>query len=273
MHEELPVVGAAMPVKMLAEHREWLIAGQRDLELWDFCHADVLDGDWRGLVAQARDLLDGYTGRLGIHGPYEGMALICSDRRVTALTVERFKQGLECAAAIGATHMVIHSPFDFFGAPHVAHTPGHGLAAEIGRAHEVLDAVVPIAAQIGCALVIEVCADQATPPLIALVRSFESEHVRVSLDVGHAFIMQRVGGPPPDQWVRDAGPLLGHLHLQDNDGLLDRHWAPGEGSLSWFALFEALGELQHRPRLLLELNKVEKVRRAAAWLAERGLVR
>lgn len=169
--------------------------------------------------------------------------------------------------------MVIHSPFDFFGGPHVAHTPGLGLAAEIERVHTVIDAVLPTAQAIDCALVIEVCADRATTPLIALVRSFASEHVRVSLDTGHAFIMQQAGGPPPDQWVRDAGPLLGHLHLQDTDGLFDRHWAPGEGNLNWFALFEALAELEHRPRLLLELNKPHKVRRAAAWLNAQGLAR
>lgn len=73
--------------------------------------------------------------------------------------------------------------------------------------------VLPIARQIGRALVVEVCADTNTRPLIELVRSFESETVRLSLDVGHALVMQRAGGPPADQWVRDGGPLLAYLHL------------------------------------------------------------
>jgi len=89
---------------------------------------------------------------------------------------------------------------------------------------------------------------------------------------GHAFVMQQIGGPPPDQWVRDAGLLLAHVHLEDTDGLLDRHWAPGEGSVNWFALFDALGELSHEPRLLLEIDHA-KVGQGADWLIERGFVR
>jgi sugar phosphate isomerase/epimerase len=273
MTDALPVVGAAMPVEYLEAHREWLIAAQRDLELWDFSYADVLDGNWRGLVRHARELLDGYTGRLGIHGPWEGLTLTCGDRRAQALAVERFRQGLECAGALDATQMVIHSPFDFFGSPHVAHSAALDLPELIEQAHHVLDRVLPLATEIDCTLVVEVCADTATAPLIALVRSFASEHLRLSLDTGHAFVMQRGGGPPPDQWVRDAGPLLTHLHLQDTDGLYDRHWAPGEGNLNWHALFEALGEQQHCPRLLLELNHPAKIRRAAQWLAARELAR
>jgi sugar phosphate isomerase/epimerase len=273
MTDTPPLIGAAMPVAYLAEHRDWLIADQRDLELWDFSYPDVLDDGWRGLARQARDLLDGYKGRLGIHGPWEGLALTSGDRRAQALTVERYRQGLECAGALGATHMVIHSPFDFFGSPHVAHAASLDLPELIGQAHAVLDQVLPLAAEIGCALVVEVCSDTATAPLLALVRSFASDYLRASLDTGHAFVMQRIGGPPPDQWVRDAGPLLAHMHIQDTDGLYDRHWAPGEGSINWFALFEALGEQHHCPRLLLELNHPAKIRRATRWFADRELAR
>ncbi len=69
------------------------------------------------------------------------------------------------------------------------------------------------------------------------------------------------------------GPLLGHLHLQDSDGNIDRHWAPGKGNLNWYALFEALGTLSHNPRLILEIKAKDQLRQSAAWLEERGLAR
>lgn len=272
MRQQLPIVGAAMPITDLPNHLNWILEDQRDLELWDPSYGDLLDGDWRTLAREARSLLDGYRGRLGIHGPWNGLPLTCPDARVQALVAERLVQGLEFAGAIDATHMVVHSPFDFFGSPHVVHTPRTGLAEEIELAHATLAPVIPIARQIGCVLVVEVCADTNTRPLIELVRSFESETVRLSLDVGHALVMQRAGGPPADQWVRDGGPLLAHLHLQDNDGLFDRHWAPGEGRLGWYALFEALGELDHQPRLLLELANTDKIRAGADYLASHGFV-
>jgi sugar phosphate isomerase/epimerase len=268
-----PLIGAALPIAALPQHLDWLLAGQRDLELWDASHGDVLDGDWRPAVREARRMLDGYTGRLSIHGPWEGLPLTCSDARVRRLVSDRLHQGLEVAGALGASQMVLHSPFDFFGSPHVAHTAGHGLAAEIALAHQTLAEIVPLAARIGCVLVIEVCYDLATGPLLALVRSFPNATVRLSLDVGHAHVNERRGGPPADQWVRDAGALLAHLHLQDTDGLYDRHWPPGRGSLNWYALFEALGTLAHAPRLLLELVDTDQIGAGAAFLAHRGLAR
>lgn len=140
-------------------------------------------------------------------------------------------------------------------------------------AHQTLDEIVPLAGRSGCVLVIEVCYDLATRPLIELVRSFSDNAVRLSLDVGHAHINERRGGPPADQWVRDAGALLAHLHLQDTDGLYDRHWPPGRGSLNWYALFEALGRHAHEPRLLLELVDTDQIATGAAFLVQRGLVR
>lgn len=265
-------VGGAMNVAELATHRDWLIEDQRDLEIQDFYDNNLLDGDWRPLVRQARDLLDGYTGRLGIHGPTEGLPLICADRRVQALVTERLRQALEVAAELGATHMVVHSPFDYFGHPQVAHTPGMGLEQAIEQAHAILGPVLPEARAIGCPLVVEVCYDTSTAPLLALLRSFAGDELRLSLDTGHAFIMEAAGGPPPDQWVRDGGALLAHLHLQDTDRHYDRHWTPGEGLLNWHALFEALAGLQHEPRLVLEVA-AGKIRQGADYLAARGLVR
>lgn len=269
----LPTVGAAMPISALPDYREWIIADQRDLELQDAVSAEILDGDWRGRAQQARALLAGYSGRLGIHGPFDGLSLLSRDPRMRALVSERMCTALEFAAELGATHMVVHSPWLFFGHPQVAHAPGQRRDEEFALIHDTLAAPLARAVAIGCTLVIENIVDTNPAPLLALVESFGSDHVRMSLDTGHAFLTNRIGGPPPDQWVRAAGRLLGHVHLQDNDANLDRHWAPGDGGINWYALFDALGELSHTPRLILEIREKAGIARAAAWLAARGLAR
>jgi sugar phosphate isomerase/epimerase len=268
-----PTVGAAMPIDLLAQYGDWLIEGQRDIEIQDAFRPAVLDGDWRSLVSAARSALDGYRGRIGIHGPFDGLTLMSRDPRVRALVSERLCSGLEFGADLGATHMVIHSPFVFFGSPFVPHSPSAGRAEQIGPVHATLEKVLPFARQLNCTLVIENIFDTNPAPLLALVESFDSEHVRMSLDTGHAFLTQRIGGPPPDQWVREAGVLLGHLHLQDNDGHLDRHWAPGDGNINWMALFEALAEIQQRPRMIIEVRNYQDISRAEAWFVQRGLAR
>jgi sugar phosphate isomerase/epimerase len=266
-------VGAALPFHALNDYKQWLLAEQRDLEIQDFYDNNLLDSDWRPAIRHAKEQLSGHTGRVGIHGPTEGLPLICRDRRVQALVRDRLLQGLEVAAELGASHMVVHSPFEFFGHPQVAHAPHRGLDRLIELATKVLEPVLGQARGTGCTLVVEVCYDASTVPLLALIRAIGGEGLRLSVDVGHAFLMQRAGGPPPDQWIRDGGALLEHLHLQDTDSHADRHWAPGEGNLNWYAIFEALAELAHTPRLLLELNDPAKVRQGAAYLEARGLVR
>ncbi len=269
--QTLPKIGAAMPVSALELHREWLIDGQRDLEIQDGFSPDVLDGDWRAVVAQAKSLLDGYSGRMGIHGPFVSLSIMARDPKIRAVVTDRLRQGIEFAYELGATHMVVHSPFEYFGTPFLPHSPGHGQTEQIALVHQTLDPIVALAEQANCTLVIEDIYDKNSGPLLALIRSFESENVRLSIDIGHAYIKQLDGGPTPDQWVREGGDLLAHMHLQDTDGHIDRHWQPGVGAINWFALFEAIGTLAHQPRLLLEIRPKEAIQDAARWLAAQGL--
>jgi len=271
-HKPLGAVGAAMRSDALPEHRDWLIAGQRDLELQDPFHPEVLDNDWSGTAARIRDSLAGHGGRLSVHGPFVNLSIMGFDPRARELTALRLRQGLEFAAAVGADQMVIHSPYEFFGDPFIPHSPEQGLKGQLDLVGRTLGSVVPLAEEVGCTLVVENVFDLNPAPLLALVRSFDSERVRVSLDVGHAYIAHRRGGPSPDQWVREAGSLLVHLHLQDTDGCSDRHWAPGRGNINWYALFEALARLEHRPRLILEVGGDGAIRQGAEWLIAQGYV-
>jgi sugar phosphate isomerase/epimerase len=267
------VVGAAMPVALLAEHRDWLIGCQRDLELQDPISPEVLDGDWQGLARRANDLLDGHRGRRGVHGPFDGLALGSRDPRVRALASDRLRQGLEFAGAVGASHMVVHSPFVFFGDAFLPHAPSFDRAAQLELVRQTLEPVLGMARAIGCVLVIEGIFDKNPEPLQALVRAIGSPLVCLSVDVGHAYITHLAGGPTPDGWVRAAGELLEHVHLQDTDGRADRHWAPGDGQINWFALFEAIRALPRPPRLLLEVREGRQIRRGADWLVRQGLAR
>ena len=117
MTKTMPVLGAAMPSAKLAAYRNWLIENQRDLEIQDAAAPDFLDSDWKPTVKNIRSQLDGHTGRVGIHGPFWGIPIAAIDRKVRVAVKERLKQGLDFCAELGATHMVVHSPFDFLGTP------------------------------------------------------------------------------------------------------------------------------------------------------------
>ena len=76
---EAPILGAALIKETLVIQRDWILEKQRDLEIQDFFRSETLDGDWRSVGAEIRRLLDGYTGRLGIHGPFWGFKIDSQD--------------------------------------------------------------------------------------------------------------------------------------------------------------------------------------------------
>lgn len=272
MTPSLPLVGAAMPSLKLPEYRDWLLTHQRDLEIQDPAWPNFFDGDWRAVVATIKTQLDGYTGRMGVHGPFWGIPLAAIDHKVRAATQDRLKQSLDFCAEIGATHMVIHSPLDFLGTPFAPFIPNEAFSL-LQVIHDTLGDAVAQAERIGCALVIETIYDRDPALWMELVKSFNSDCVRPSVDVGHVFINHKLGAPPPDYWIRAAGNHLGHVHLQDSDGFADRHWLPGDGDINFKAIFEALGKTEAQPRLIIEvIDNGGGILKAANWLSEQGLV-
>lgn len=266
-----PILGVALPLDGLRRHRDWILEKQRDLELQDFFWPHVLDGDWRPVADAVRAELDGYRGRLGIHGPFWGFGIASQDPEIRAVVRKRMMQGLDVCAHVGATQMVIHSPFTTWDDHNLDYNPG-AREAVAERAHATLGDVVARAAEMGVVLVIENIEDRDCRARVDLARSFDSPAVRVSLDTGHAnYAHGATGGPPVDYYVTVAGDMLHHVHLQDTDGYADRHWNPGEGNIPWREVFKRLGRLGSEPRLILEVRDKETVRRGADYLAGLGL--
>ena len=269
----LPVLGAAMPLDTLETHRDWLIADQRDLELQDFITAEVLNGDWQPLVARARALLDGDTGRLGIHGPFWGLTLDNPDPEIRAIVTKRMEQGLAVCEALGATQMVIHSPYTTWDYNNLDMLP-NARQKLLDNVHATLDPVIARAEGAGVQMVLENIQDKDPDARCALARTFESPSVKVSIDTGHAhYAHGSTGAPPVDYYVHRAGDLLHHIHLQDADGYADRHWAIGKGTVNWHAVFAALAPLGGQPRLIMELRDKAGIRPSAAYLESLGLAR
>ncbi|MET0749228.1 MAG: TIM barrel protein, partial [Rhizobium sp.] len=192
----LPILGAAMTLEDLEIHRNWLFDKQRDLELQSFVEAEVLNGDWAPLAERARRLLDGHTGRRGIHGPFWGFVIASQDPDVRALVARRMHQALDVSAAIGATHMVIHSPYTTWSYNNLGNNPGERDRI-IDYTHQTLGGAVKRAEDIGLTMVIENIEDIDPHIRVALADSFASPAVAVSIDTGHAhYAHGSTGGPP-----------------------------------------------------------------------------
>ncbi|TGT84517.1 MULTISPECIES: sugar phosphate isomerase/epimerase family protein [unclassified Mesorhizobium] len=267
----LPILGAAMTLDDLEIHRDWLFERQRDLELQSFAEANVLNGDWSPLASRARKLLDGHKGRLGIHGPFWGFTIASQDPDIRSVISKRLLQGLEVCASVGATHMVVHSPYTTWSYNNLDNNPGE--REKITEyCHLTLRDAVKRAEDIGCTMVLENNEDKDPHIRVALADSFKSPAVAVSIDTGHAYYAHgSTGAPPVDYFVHAAGNRLQHVHLQDADGYADRHWSLGEGTIQWRSVFAALARLESNPRLIIEIRDKSRIPASAAYIASLGI--
>ncbi len=194
----------ALPLDGLRLHKDWILEKQRDLELQDFFWAEVLNGDWRPLADEIGRELDGYRGRLGIHGPFWGFNIATQDPDVRAVVQKRMSQGLDVCAHVGATQMVIHSPYTTWDYNNLDYNPG-GREQVVERVHKTIGEAVKRAEDLGVTLVIENIEDKDPHIRVDLARSFDSEAVRVSIDTGHAnYAYGSTGAPPVDYYVHAA---------------------------------------------------------------------
>src|SRR3569833_2167655 len=271
MSAALPVLGAALNSISIPAYRDWLLERLRDLEIQDFIHPALLDGDWRGTANRIKSMLEGHSGRRGIHGPFFGFKIDSPDPLIRQIVTKRLLQGLEAAEIVGATHMVVHSPYTTWDYNNLDMMPD-ARTSLIERVDATLTDVIARAENIGCTIVIENIEDKDPLDRAELASAPGTGNARASLDTGHAnYAHHSTGAPPVDHYVEAAGEILAHVQLQDSDGYGARHWAPGEGNISWAAVFRALGKLNSKPRLILELRNHDHIRAGAAHLVKLGL--
>lgn len=267
---QTPIIGAQLTVLDLPRHRDWLIAKNRDLELPEFCMADILAAP-DPFVAMAKSALDGWSGRLGIHGPFAGFELDVKDKEIRAVVQARIGQALDVCDRLGATQMVLHSPYDGWDAHNLDNKP----TDRSRRISAILDTLAPAltrAEDQGVEIVLENIKDTDPAHRAAVVEAAASPALRLSVDVGHAYWAHvSCDAPPVDRYVSEAGNLLTHVHLQDADGYADRHWVLGEGTIPFAPIFAALSGLTSQPRLIVEINDFSRVPDAVAHLERLGL--
>lgn len=268
---ELPLtVGAALPVEWLEHYRDWIFDKDRDVELQSFHTFKILDGDWRSVADEAKRVLDGHKGRLGIHGPFWGLLIDSHDAAIREVVTRRMMQGLDICDYVGATQMVIHSPYTPWAHNNIPMHDGPNMTLE--NTHLTLAPVVARAESQGVTLVIENIADKDARDRNDLIDSFGSAAVKASVDTGHAHLgFGSQGAQPVDYFIKIAGRRLAHVHLQDADGYADRHWNIGEGSIHWAAVFRAIAALDETPHLVLELHDKTGVPASMAYLEGLGL--
>lgn len=135
--------------------------------------------------------------------------------------------------------------------------PGKDTSPEaLARYGESLAAAADAAVEQGLRVCIEHFPDTALPTASAtldFLAGIGHPGLGLLFDIGHV----QISGEDPAAVIRQAGARLGYVHLDDNDGQGDLHWALLDGALTKQTLretFAALADVGYAGAVSLELS-------------------
>jgi sugar phosphate isomerase/epimerase len=218
-----------IPYPKLKDYLELIRRRRYDLEI--YFSAAVLDQVEKYDLAAMLDQLD-WNPRLTLHAPFMDLNPGAVDPMVRSVTQVRFRQLLSAAAILKPRAAVFHAAYDrwrYGGRKDV------WLEYSIDTWKKVMDA----ASKIGLRVAVENVFDEDPDALQMLIEQIKSPDFGFCFDTGHFNLFSSV---PMEKWFDALGRHLIEVHLHDNDGKSDAHWAVGRGKIDFerfFALMHA----------------------------------
>ena len=82
-----------------------------NIEIKEFIKSRILDNH-EGRLAEIKEDLRGFKGKLSMHAPYEDLNPVSGDEKIRELTAYRFNQAVDIAKELGITTIVFHTGYD-----------------------------------------------------------------------------------------------------------------------------------------------------------------
>jgi sugar phosphate isomerase/epimerase len=179
-------------------------------------------------IKKVEELTSSYDVRLTIHSPILDMNIASATRSFRTESVRQVLRSVDNAAQLGAELVVVHpglrTPLDYFD---------HKIHWNLNR--ESLREVLSHAEAEGVKIGVENMPGnhsfllEKSSEFLDLID--EGLPLQMTLDVGHANTTSQL-----ENYIRDMGTRIAHVHLHDNRGVHDEHLVIGKGTIDWVFL-------------------------------------
>jgi sugar phosphate isomerase/epimerase len=119
--------------------------------------------------------------------------------------------------------------------------------------HQGLEAVVPLAEELGVKLLVEPEPDlliERTGEFAEFIKGIQSPWIGLNFDIGHFYC----AGEDPARALETLFEWVGHIHLEDiGRSRIHHHLVPGDGAIDFAPVFKAMKELGYTGDISLEL--------------------
>lgn len=194
-----------------------------------------------------------------LHGVFFDIVIGSEDRRIAEVCELRLRQSMSIAERLGCKAVVFHT--NFITNFNVASYKKRWVSSNVMMIQTLLRDYPKMT------IYMENMFDETPDLLLQLAERMEKEErFGVCLDLAHAHLSRC----PVNEWVEKLAPYIKHLHVNDNFGDEDSHFAIGEGSIDWSILNHPL-ILWEKPSVLIEVRNAESFLRSVKLLQKRKL--
>ena len=222
---------------------------------------DMAPASWHRELAKR---LDDEGLRASLHLPFFDLQPGSADELVRQASQDRLARAMDVARVYRPAHLVGHARYD-----HLLYMFSHAQWLERStRTWSAALAAWPGHPPLYLENTFE--PDPSTVAAVAAALRERGENAGLCLDMGHWHSF--AGGRERDnlgEWLDAFAPLLGHLHLHDNDGSFDQHRGLGQGDIPWQAFFTGLAQRGLTPSVTFEPHTDEAFEAAMEFVARR----
>ncbi|MBI5675276.1 MAG: sugar phosphate isomerase/epimerase [Nitrospirae bacterium] len=222
-----PCVHVCVPYDRLNQYLPLIKEKRLNLEIYfgsrrfdDITKADIIE---------LKKILD-YNPRLSIHSPFMDLSPAAIDLKIRDVTVQRFSDILSFAEILKASVVVFHSGYDKWKYDHRTDVWLEGSLETWGPLNKK-------AADMGVKIAIENIYEDEPENLRLLAEEMASENFGLCFDAGHFNLFSKI---TLTEWLDKTGRYIHELHLHDNDGTSDDHYAIGDGNIDFEAILSRL---------------------------------
>lgn len=116
-------------------------------------------------------------------------------------------------------------------------------------------------------ILIENSFDQDPELILRLIEAVNSDNIGICLDIGHCNLSKT----SIKNWIEKLKDHIIQLHINDNNGILDRHLAVGDGIINWEDVSNLISLNRLEPIIVFEMYTLSDIRRSIEFINKKDL--
>ncbi len=189
-------------------------------------------------------ILADFDNEVTLHGFFSNLNIASKDPLIKEVSLKRYYQSLELALEFGCTNVVFHTCYNNL----LKHKQYQNMFFLSNI--EFYKNFIKNFEESNITLTIENVHESDSTFIRNLVGAINSPYLGTTIDIGHCNLHSTI---KPEDWIKDYGIMLKHMHFHNNDKTEDSHSSLKKGTLEIKPILQTLKDLELYPKIVFEI--------------------